>query len=150
MAGLVESVGSSFTQYGRLEMRLRRKEALRLKPYKDTTGHVTIGWGHNLEEGINEDIADRLLEWDIARHWHDVEKQIPVFGLLDPVRQNVLVEMCFNMGIEKLLGFRKTIQLLEAERWIGAAERIRISKYARQVGARAQELALMIETGHYL
>jgi lysozyme len=40
---------------------LKRDEGLRLKPYVDTVGKVTIGYGTNLTDGIDQGEAEYLL-----------------------------------------------------------------------------------------
>ena len=61
--------------------------------------------------------------------------------------QRVLINMCFNMGIDRLLGFQRMIVAIIAERWDEAAREMLDSTWAHQVGARADRLARMMETG---
>ena len=47
---------------------LKRHEGLRLKPYQDTIGKLTIGYGRNLDDrGISKEEAEYLLRNDISR-----------------------------------------------------------------------------------
>lgn len=128
-----------------LAEQLAEHEGLRLKPYRDTVGKLTIGIGRNLDDkGISEAEAYYLLNNDI----HDVNKQlikhIPWYVNLPPNARRVLQDMCFNLGIYGLLGFKKFLSALQA----GDIERAKVemmdSKWAKQVGRRAVNLRNML------
>ena len=133
----------------RLEALLKRHEGLRLHPYRDTTGHLTIGWGHNLEWGISEPVAALLLREDVARAEAALVRAHRWVRELDPVRKAVLVSMAFNLGLEGLLRFSQTLGAVASGRWADAAAAMRRSQWADQVGARAEELAEMMVTGEW-
>jgi lysozyme len=131
-----------------LREQLLLHEGLRLKPYKDTVGKLTIGIGRNLtDNGITKIEALILLDNDIHEATKACEQHIPVFRSLDDVRQRVLIDMAFNMGIHGLLGFRATLAAITAGDYAKAADRMLESKWAEQVGRRAQRLALWMRTG---
>lgn len=128
---------------------LIRQEGLRLKPYTDTVGKVTIGVGRNLtDNGILESEAYAMLDNDIQTATIQAQK-LPCFVQLDPVRQDVLVDMVFNMGLPRAQGFKNMLIALSGNDWIEASNQMLDSKWAVQVGNRAQELAAMIRTGNY-
>lgn len=125
---------------------LIRHEGLRLKPYKDTMGKLTIGVGRNLDDvGISEQEAKMLLLNDIERAKSDCMKNLPFFSKLSETRQNVLINMCFNMGIGGLLKFKNTLKAIEEGRYNDAAQGMRDSLWAKQVKGRAEELAKQME-----
>ena len=126
---------------------LIRHEGLRLKPYRDTEGVLTIGVGPNLEEGISHDIAMAMLDEDIANHTQELERAHPVVKRLDPVRRDVLINMAFNLGVSRLSGFRRMWAAIHAEAWDRAADEMLDSKWAGQVGNRAVELAAVMRGG---
>lgn len=127
---------------------LKRHEGLRLKPYRCTSGKITIGYGRNLEDrGITVEEAEALLYNDLAQLEQELFERIPFFHTLDPVRQAVLIDMAYNLGIQGLCGFRKTMRYLELGEWEDAAREMLDSKWARQVKGRAKELAEIIRTG---
>ena len=134
----------------RLAEQLKVHEGLRLKPYKDTVGKWTIGIGRNLEDkGITEQEALFMLNNDVD-YFHDkIKKEINWFWALDDVRQNVLVNMAFNLGVSGLLTFKNTLRLISFSRYEEAAEEMLNSKWARQVGYRAEELAEQMRTGEF-
>jgi lysozyme len=67
--------------------------------------------------------------------------------MLDPVRARVLQNMAFNLGIDGLLGFKNTLSAVKAKNWAAASQGMLSSRWAEQVGARAQRLAKMMRTG---
>jgi lysozyme len=129
---------------------LKRHEGLRLKPYHCSAGKLSIGFGRNLDDmGISEDEALYLLQNDIDRCYSELSV-FNWFHELDQIRQEALISMLFNLGLPRLLTFKKMIARLMAKEYSQAAEEIINSLYARQVGDRANELAYMIERGEYL
>lgn len=130
-----------------LRLALTRDEGLRLKPYEDTTGHLTIGVGRNLTDvGISSDEAQMLLDHDIDRVVRMLDERIPWWGQLDPVRQRVLLNMGFNLGYG-LFQFRNTLAHVQRGEYTDAAEHMLDSLWSRQVGARALRLANAMRTG---
>lgn len=132
---------------GLLLEQLQRHEALRLELYKDSVGKWTIGYGRNLEDrGISEEEAGFMLDNDIDSTVAELER-MPLFLSLNPVRQVVLANMCFNLGLPKLLEFRKMFGALADGDWERAAAEMLDSKWAVQVGSRADELADLMKRG---
>jgi len=128
---------------------LIRHEGMRLRAYRDSEGVWTIGIGRNIEtRGLTEEEVYYLFDNDVLTHTIEAQK-LPVFDKLDPVRQDVLISMVFNMGLPRLLGFRKFLGALEERDWPGASREMLDSRWSSQVGNRAQELAKMIRTGAY-
>ncbi len=131
-----------------LQTLLRREEGLRLKPYRDTVGKLTIGVGRNLDDvGISEPEATVLLCNDIARAAAALDERLPWWRGLDPVRRTVLADMAFNLGVEGLLGFHTFLSDVRSARYGRASADMAASRWATQVGARARTLARMMETG---
>jgi len=133
---------------GMLKTELVRDEGMRLKPYTDTVGKVTIGVGRNLDDvGISETEALDMLDADIDRSIEDLERNLPwLFERPEPV-QRALVNMCFNLGWPRLSGFRKMLAALEAGDYDTAAAEALDSRWARQVGARAERIAALFREG---
>lgn len=123
-------------------------EGVKLKPYRDTVGKLTIGVGRNLDDvGISQGEAARLLDGDIQRTAGALDTALPWWRNLDEVRQRVLLNMAFNMGVAGLLGFKNTLAALQAGKYEAAAAGMLASKWAQQVGQRAQRLANMMQKG---
>lgn len=101
-----------------IEEQLILHEGLHLKPYQDTTGHLTIGVGRNLNTtGITRDEAIHLLRNDIIRIKKELISAFPFFVRLAPTRRQVLIDMAFNL-------------------------------WSTQVGKRARRLAHMVRLGN--
>ena len=124
---------------------LIRDEGLRLKPYRDTVGKLTIGIGRNLDDvGISEHEAIAMLNSDIERTWADLDRIAPWWQGLDDVRKRVLLNMAFNLGIGGLAKFKNTLAAVKEGRYADAADEMLASKWANQVGDRATRLAAMM------
>lgn len=127
---------------------LIRHEGIRLKAYKDSVGKLTIGIGRNIDDtGISLEEAMMLLENDISRTIDGLKERLPWFGSLDRARQNVLVNMAFNMGIHGLLGFKRMLAAVKTGYYEAAAAEMLQSAWAGQVGGRAVELANTMRNG---
>ena len=123
-------------------------EGLRLFPYRCTAGKITIGVGRNLDDvGITQAEAFALLERDIDTVEADLDRTWPWWRQMTDARQQVLADMCFNLGLGRLKGFVNTIAHMKRGDYEAAAEGMLDSLWARQVGVRAQRLAKMMREG---
>lgn len=128
----------------------KRFEGLRLKPYTCPAGKLTIGYGHNIEDnGITEDIAVRLLDSDLSAAERDVRAKFSSYYKLNEARQFVLVDMCFNIGINRLMTFKKMFAALAKGEYHTAAREMQDSKWYRQVGNRGKILCEIMKSGVY-
>jgi lysozyme len=139
---------------------IAQDEGLRLQVYDDATGkpikpgdkvigNPTIGYGCLLcaPGGITKDEALALLNARVAKA-RALAETIPVYAKLDPVRQGVLVQMVYQMGLGGVLGFENTLAYMAAGDWKAAADGMRHSKWAQQTPKRAERLAREMETGN--
>ena len=125
---------------------LRLHEGLRLKPYEDTTGLLTIGYGRNLVgNGISVDEAEYLFNNDVNRVDAELTQTFEWYSLLSVVRKAVIIDMAFNLGIRGLGLFKQTIKYIENKEFDKAAEGMLNSLWAKQVGRRAVELSKMMK-----
>lgn len=131
-----------------LRDQLKSDEGLRLLPYVDSIGKISIGYGRNLSDnGITQDEADAMLDLDIQRHLSDLLVAFPWVQQLDPARQIVLGNMCFNLGIRRLKGFKKFLALVQTGNYQQAAVEMMDSDWADQVQSRATRLASIMFSG---
>ncbi len=146
-------------------------EGLRLQVYKDTLGIDTVGIGRNLEDrGITKEeldwmdipTIDHVYEWGITEadavylatnDVQIVEEELvrahPCVDRLDSVRQLILVDMAFNMGVPRLCKFKKMWAAVEAEDFPTAAKEMLDSRWAKQVKGRATKLANAMHNGEF-
>lgn len=141
-----------------LEAELRRDEGVRYWPYKDTATppRDTVGCGHNIQAHplppnwtypLTPAQVTQLLEQDIADTLANLDRNLPWWRGLDEVRQRVVANLAFNLGIGKLLGFKNTLAAMQRGSYAVAAAGMLNSLWAKQVGARAQRLASAMEHG---
>lgn len=131
----------------RVKETLIKHEGLVLDMYKCSAGVWTIGVGHNLEDkGVSKKVAMVMLEEDINDALYDLKRNISFFHSLPEAAQEALVNLSFNLGITRLLQFRKTLGFLKERKFTRAANELLDSRYASQVGYRALEVAEMIRS----
>ena len=132
----------------RLVDRLVRHEGLRLKPYRDTAGKLTIGVGRNLDAvGLSRSEAMLLLQNDIAAARAALDARWPWWRTLDAARGEVMIELAFNLGPDGLSQFQALLALLRSGASPAAADDLLATRWADEVGARARDLAGMLRTG---
>lgn len=136
----------------RLRARVKADEGFRGQLYRDTEGNLTIGYGRLMEKarggGISTDEAEYMLINDL-RTAERLCEGMPEYETLSPARQAVLINMCLNLGASKLRGFTKMFAAVDRQAYKEAAFEMLNSKWARQVGARANRLAWQMETGQW-
>ena len=122
---------------------ISRHEGLRLDLYKCPADKWTIGYGRNLEDnGIREDEALLMLNNDIDQVLHECQRAFDWFDRLDNPRQDVVLDMVFNLGLTRFRGFKKMIRALSDGDYITAAEEMMDSRWAKQVKTRAITLSI--------
>lgn len=134
-----------------IEEELIKEEGLSLSCYKDSLGNFTVGVGHLLKspcETITLEYAGKLLKEDIKIAIDSLRKNVPVFSELDNVRQYVLISMAFNLGIKRLLSFKKMLLALESKNYEVAAKEMKDSLWYRQVKGRAEKLINLMKKGN--
>lgn len=124
-------------------------EGEKLELYKDSVGILTIGVGHNIEEkGISQAVSRMMLREDINEVLADV-RTLSYFNDLDSVRQLVVSDMVFNLGLSRFLGFKNLQSSLAAGDWQLSAFNMKDSKWYKQVGRRAEKLEAAMITGEW-
>jgi len=127
---------------------LIRDEGVRLRPYVDAAGKLTIGVGRNLSDcGITDDEALFLLDNDIRAVSSDLDRHAPWWRALSEGRQRALLNMTFNMGWPRISAFTAMLAALRSGDHALASEEALDSAWARQVGARAARVAALIRRG---
>lgn len=131
-----------------LTQRIMRHEGFRARPYADTMGKMTIGYGRNLTaDGIAEDEAEFMLKNDIEEATLATNRAFPWILGLDEVRQSVLIEMIFQLGLHGVLNFSKMIAAIRIKDYNTAAKEMLNSNWHTQTPARCEELANLMLTG---
>ena len=127
---------------------LKRDEGVVLTLYQCSAGKNTIGVGRNLDDrGITDDESDYLLGNDINICIEELTNAFPWFKDLSDTRQRVMVNMCFNLGLSRLMGFKKFLAAMEAGEWETAGVEMLDSRWAVQVGPRSTRLKDLVLEG---
>ena len=124
-------------------------EGRRKAPYYDNAKppRLTIGVGRNLsDKGLRDDEIDLLMENDIAEVISECSS-LPYWSKLNDARQLVVADLCFNIGMTRMLGFIKFNAALDADDFDDAAEELVRSKWYHQVGRRAVKLVTAMRLG---
>jgi lysozyme len=139
-----------------LRDQLIRDEGVRLLPYRDTRGILTIGVGHNLQakplpfdvwKGITFSQATQILDDDISDVTAGLYHNLPWLRTIDPVRQGVFGNMGFNLGVGGILEFHHDLADTQAGNYLQAAADMKASEWYTQVGDRAVRLVQQMATG---
>lgn len=123
-------------------------EGLRLKAYQDSLGIWTIGFGCNLQElVIDRGLATKWLSDKLAQSEQECER-FPWYAGLPARRQRALVELLYNMGLPRLMGFTKMLAAISAGDFDAAATELLESRWRTQVGERrSARIAEMLQRG---
>lgn len=130
---------------------LIRDEGLELSAYQDSLGFWTIGIGRLIDKrrggGISKDEALYLFHNDLREKAAYLDVALPWWQEMTPPRQRVLLNMAFNLGVNGLLKFNNTLAAMKRGDYEEAALGMLKSRWAQQVGARAERLAKMMREG---
>jgi len=130
---------------------LVRDEGEVLHAYADSLGYLTIGVGRLIDKrrggGITKEESRYLLSNDVDKVVEQLDRDLSWWRGLDAVRQRVIANMAFNLGVGGLLKFKNTLAYIKAGDYKKAAAGMLSSLWAKQVGVRAKRLAYMMEFG---
>jgi len=122
-------------------------EGWRNTMYRDHLGNWTVGVGHLMDRPLSDAAIDQILRDDIDTCIAEMDRQFDGWRDHDDVRQNVLIELCFNLGAPRLAKFRKMWAALALRRYSEAADEMLNSRWCVQVGRRAETLAERMRSG---
>jgi len=139
----------------KLREQLKIDEGVKYEIYKDHLGYPTFGIGHLITDNdpeydlpigtkISEERVNEVFNTDVKKFINETKK---IFPDLDDKPENiqlVLVNMCFNLGAPRLSKFKKFIDAINDEQWIEAAVEMMDSRWANQVGPRAERLRQIV------
>ena len=145
----------------------KKYEGLRLTVYKDSKGFKTIGYGHNLQGGLDRHLeilgldkkellhgklsltkeqAEELYQLDKGHAKSEAEKLVQSFDDHPKLVQEVLVDLTFNMGAGKVGKFKQFINCINKQDYKTAASALKKSKWYKQVGNRSKEIIDLLKT----
>ena len=124
--------------------RLQTEEGFRAFPYRDTAGHLTVGYGYNLDAGISKAAAAALLSVQVQEVVAQLQAY-PWFASLDDVRKSVVVDIAFNQGVNGLLHYPHMISALATGNWAEAAQQCSVANPALDASRYAPLRALLLK-----
>ena len=132
---------------------LRRDEGEVLHAYQDTRGFWTIGVGRLIDKrrggGISKVESAYLLHNDIEHKQHELQQRAPWIWQLSEPRTGVFMNMAFQLGVEGLMGFNRTLLLAEHGKYTECSEQMLLSDWATQTPERAHRLAKQMRSGEW-
>lgn len=134
------------TMFEKLLEDLRESEGFRSEPYHCSTGHLTVGYGTNIET-VSREEAEWLLQHRVRKVIDEVCNRWPWVAKLDANRRRALFDMAYNMGVPTLAQFKNMLSALEKGDFNRASVEALDSRWARQVGQRAIDIAQLIREG---
>ena len=135
----------------KLREQLKIDEGVKYEVYNDHLGYPTFGIGHLVTEQdqeygkpvgtpVSEERVNAVFDNDVAIYMSEAKKVFPNLEQLPEEAQQVIVNMTFNMGAPRLAKFKKFIAGVNASDWNTAAVEMMDSRWAKQVGNRAERL----------
>lgn len=116
--------------------------------YQDHLGFWTIGYGFLIDKrrggGIPKPVAEHWLDYEIQQREQALSRNLTWFDSAPDDIKRALINMAFQLGIGRLMGFRRTLAHLQAGRYAEAADEALNSRWAQQTPNRAQRIAELI------
>lgn len=135
--------------------RLKTEEGKRAFAYNDATGkrvtcqpggNLTIGYGINLEPGLDDAEQDWLLAHRVSLVDQTLQ-QFGWYGTAGDARDSVFLDVGFNDGVHALLHFPRMLAAAAAGDWPTAAAELLDSAAARALPDRYKPLADLLTAG---
>lgn len=133
-------------------VQLSQHEGVERYAYNDSRGFISIAMGRCIDERCKNPLSDAAIEFLTKEQFNiierDLDRWMPWWRKLDRIRQRVLFDMCYNMGIYGLRQFNHTLMFIQESQYKEAAKAMILSNWYTQVGRRAHRLVEMMETGN--
>jgi len=121
---------------------IKEHEGFRSEVYECTEGYDTIGYGFAIKDlKLDEDIAELILKRKLDELQERIAGKFSWFSVSPDVVKEVVINMCYQLGVSGFSKFKKTIYLLETEQYEDASIEMLNSLWAKQTYNRAKELS---------
>ena len=121
---------------------IKKNEGYISTVYKDSLGIDTIGYGFAIKDlELEEDLCHVILQRKLKRLEKEVSTRFKWFDKMPVSVQDIVLEMCYQMGVTGVSKFKKTIAYLERNEWKNASIEMLDSRWAKQTPGRAKELS---------
>ena len=133
--------------YLSLKSRIKKNEGFSIFPYKDQLGNYTIGYGHLIRKKeiilfknkIKVSFFQNLFENDFKTALDDYNKHFRKYSFSQNIKE-LIVEMIFQMGIQNVLTFKKTLRHIKKNNKFLAALEMMDSIWYKQTPLRVENL----------
>ena len=121
---------------------IKQHEGFRSKVYDDSLGIPTIGYGFAIKDlELEEDICDMILERKLSILKERIEKKFQWYRYMPQEIKDVVVEMCYQLGVYGFSRFKKTKAYIQNKQWEAASVEMLDSRWAEQTPGRAREMS---------
>ena len=121
---------------------IKKNEGYISTVYKDSLGIDTIGYGFAIKDlELEEDLCHVILQRKLKRLEKEVSTRFGWLKKMPPSVKDIVLEMCYKMGVTGVSKFKKTIAYLEKSEWKNASIEMLDSRWAKQTPGRAKELS---------
>ena len=122
--------------------KIKKHEGYKSTVYQCTEGYDTIGYGFAIKDlELEKDICDIIAERKLEKLEKRIASRFGWFCSSPEEVQDVITEMCYQLGLSGFSKFKKTIYLLEIEQYEEASIEMLDSLWAKQTRNRAMELS---------
>ena len=126
---------------------IKKHEGYRKSVYKCTEGYDTIGYGFAIKDlELTEDVCDIILQQKLDKLNKILNERFCWYPLSPLAIQDVVINMCYQLGVSGFSKFKKTIYYLETEQYEEASSEMLDSLWAKQTPNRAKELSNIVES----
>ena len=113
--------------------------------YKDSLGIDTIGYGFAIKDlELDEDLCEIILERKVTALIDRIRLKFNWFKYMPPGIQDVVIEMCYQLGVTGFSKFKKTIAYLQNKQWEEASVEMLDSLWAKQTPNRAKKMSEIV------
>ena len=133
--------------YLSLKLRIKKNEGFSSRSYKDQLGNYTIGYGHLIrkkeivlfKKKIKVSFFQNLFENDFKTALDDYNKHFRKYSFSQNIKE-LIVEMIFQIGIQNVLSFKKTLRHIRKNNKFLAALEMMDSIWYKQTPLRVENL----------
>ena len=126
---------------------IKKHEGYKKSVYKCTEGYDTIGYGFAIKDlELTEDVCDIILQQKLDKLNKILNERFCWYPLSPLAIQDVVINMCYQLGVSGFSKFKKTIYYLETEQYEEASSEMLDSLWAKQTPNRAKELSEIVKS----
>ena len=121
---------------------IKQHEGFSSTVYQCTEGYDTIGYGFAVKDlYLSKEICNKILKQKISELKLKISQKFDWFKDSPDQVQEVVINMCYQLGVTGVSKFRKAISAMQEGEWSEAADEMLDSLWARQTPNRAKELS---------